>query len=213
MRVTQPSTAWPAVRSCWRRNELVVLVLFGCRRRSLFGKGWVEMSQSRLKQSTFGWAERFRCSKCKKEKTRSSFNKTASRKSGIMTVCRQCDKVSVYDWQNKNKERYGFRLLKNAAKRTRRIIDISYEEYCKIITLPCFYCEEPIWQSNKKYSEFGHGLDRIDNNKGYLKSNVIPACGSCNRGRSDIFTVEEWRVAIAAVKSYRLNKPDLGGGE
>lgn len=65
-----------------------------------------------------------------------------------------------------------------------------------IMNRPCYYCggEGPI------------GCDRIDNNKGHTRDNVVPACGLCNIVRGDNFTSDEMKVlgkTIAAVLAAR----------
>ena len=57
-----------------------------------------------------------------------------------------------------------------------RIIEwcLTYEEFEALVTSPCKYCG----QANETEIR---GLDRVDNEKGYLKENVVAACGICNR--------------------------------
>jgi hypothetical protein len=50
----------------------------------------------------------------------------------------------------------------------------------------------------------GHSLDRIDNSKPHFASNVVPACGVCNRVRSDRFTYEEMLRFRPVLQSIRL---------
>lgn len=45
------------------------------------------------------------------------------------------------------------------------------------------------------------GLDRIDNSKGHLKSNVLVACARCNRFRANYLTVEEMIKVVKLIKS------------
>lgn len=77
---------------------------------------------------------------------------------------------------------------------------ISLEEYKEIIKNPCTYCETPL------IDQKGHSLDRIDNDRGYELSNVLPCCGPCNRIRNNYLTVEEMRVAMKAVLELRKAK-------
>lgn len=52
-----------------------------------------------------------------------------------------------------------------------RELEITIEEFAEIIKKPCFYClrKMPIM-----------GMDRVDNNQGYLKTNVETCCSDCN---------------------------------
>lgn len=47
------------------------------------------------------------------------------------------------------------------------------------------------------------GFDRIDNEIGHLMTNVIPACGKCNRFRGNYLTVEETKKVIQLIKTMR----------
>lgn len=78
-------------------------------------------------------------------------------------------------------------------------VTITFEQYSELIKNLCYYCEGPLPQT-------GHGLDRLDNNKGYDLSNVVPCCGSCNKIKQDILTPEEMKAAMKAVKQVRLDK-------
>lgn len=60
--------------------------------------------------------------------------------------------------------------------------DMSTNEILAIIERPCHYCGT---------TEHRRGLDRIDNSKGHVKGNVLPACWSCNFARGNRFTVDE----------------------
>jgi hypothetical protein len=56
---------------------------------------------------------------------------------------------------------------------------------------PCIYCG----RSNVRI-----GCDRINNSLGHIKTNVVPACGDCNRTRCDHFTHEEMIELGEAIK-------------
>jgi hypothetical protein len=103
-------------------------------------------------------------------------------------------------------KKYAARLdvrYKNArydAKRRNIPFEISYDDYIEAINgSVCFYCKQPL-------SMYGSALDRINNNKGYIKENIVPCCGSCNRIRCDKLTSEEMVVAMNAVMRYRNEK-------
>lgn len=50
---------------------------------------------------------------------------------------------------------------------------ISKTNFNELIILPCFYC-------NYTVSGEVNGIDRIDNNKGYIEDNVVSCCQTCN---------------------------------
>lgn len=65
--------------------------------------------------------------------------------------------------------------------------NLTYEIFKELIKLPCWICGK--WRPNIRNSKSGfklefHGLDRIDNNKGHDRDNVLPCCWRCNDKRS-----------------------------
>jgi len=71
------------------------------------------------------------------------------------------------------------------------VYDLTKEFFCKnIISQPCIYCG-----TTKNI-----GCDRIDNEKGHTKNNVVPACYICNIVRSNNFTVSEMKLLGTVIK-------------
>ena len=65
-----------------------------------------------------------------------------------------------------------YRYYKKAAKYCNRIFELTRNEFAGIVSQPCYYCGE--LQANF------NGIDRIDNNKGYISNNCVPCCSICN---------------------------------
>ena len=71
-------------------------------------------------------------------------------------------------------------------KRFNEEIDLDVDWFIKnIFNSRCIYCGETNW---KKL-----GCDRIDNSLPHNKDNVVPCCNTCNRMRSDDFSVSEFK--------------------
>lgn len=115
-------------------------------------------------------------------------------------------------WREKNKEkkkeidhayntslRGRFNTTKGNAKRRNKIFTLTFEEFCKEIAAPCYYCNNQLGEK----STMGSGLDRLDNTKGYELGNVRSCCGSCNQIKGEILTPEETLAAIKAITDYR----------
>lgn len=75
---------------------------------------------------------------------------------------------------------------KHRAKDSDMLFDLTFENFCNILDLPCFYC------GDIKTQKFAHhnfpnrilrynGIDRFDNDKGYIIDNCMPCCIVCNR--------------------------------
>ena len=75
----------------------------------------------------------------------------------------------------------------------------------------CFYCGCPPAQSKKHPHYNGeyvyNGLDRVDNNKGYMPGNIVPCCNVCNRMKgtmeSSDFIDHVERIKIYLVKNAK----------
>lgn len=78
--------------------------------------------------------------------------------------------------------------------------NFTCEELLEYLEQPCFYCGT---------EQVVRGLDRIDNTKGHYKDNVIPACRTCNRLRSNVFTVAEALDLGSVVAYIRASRGEL----
>lgn len=66
-----------------------------------------------------------------------------------------------------------YAIAKNGAKKRKLEWHLTFEQYDELTNQPCYYCgtTEAI------------GIDRIDNQVGYLAENSRPCCGTCNRAK------------------------------
>lgn len=72
--------------------------------------------------------------------------------------------------------------------------------YAELIRdLTCHYCLGLI-------GKWGHGLDRMDNSKPHLASNVVPCCGFCNSLKGDKVSYEEMMLLIPGLREIRLRR-------
>lgn len=108
-------------------------------------------------------------------------------------------KRAIADLQNKDINsrsivaRYKRALVKSKQNKTEW--KLSMKQYAKIVVLPCVYCHSVKFET-------GTGLDRKDNSKGYLLSNVQPCCFVCNVMKG-VFPEEFFRCHAARVKKAR----------
>lgn len=95
---------------------------------------------------------------------------------------RSVEIVQAYNARNKEKvakynSEYGkslagfWRRYKYRAKKAGLEITITLKDFKKITNQPCVYCDE---------EERQRGIDRVDNNKGYVIDNCASCCGKCN---------------------------------
>ncbi len=82
---------------------------------------------------------------------------------------------------------------------------IGNEMVGKIIRMPCAYCGDlggNLKTNKANPSGFRYnGLDRINNNLGYLENNVAPCCRKCNNAKSNMSLREfrEWALRLCAM--------------
>ncbi len=70
-----------------------------------------------------------------------------------------------------------WRNVQRSAFLKKNLFTLSQQDFEKLVIQPCYYCG---FYSNYKFI----GIDRIDNNKGYLINNCVSSCGMCNMMKS-----------------------------
>lgn len=79
--------------------------------------------------------------------------------------------------QQQNRDpRARYTYYKNGAKKEKRnyVFELTFEEANTLFHQDCTYCGEH-WTAEQLM-----GIDRFDNSQGYVPSNVVAACGTCN---------------------------------
>lgn len=93
------------------------------------------------------------------------------------------------------------RTRNNAFKRGLEY-SISDEEMYRMFREPCHYCGAPPNQwMKRKGKRFGlphNGVDRVDNDCGYVLGNCVACCGFCNQIKSDM-PYEEFKMHVALI--------------
>jgi len=98
------------------------------------------------------------------------------------------------------------RLILDRCKKHNIEVSITVEDYTKIISQNCFYCNDSPRKterfSTRKYVNtepvFANGVDRIDSLIGYTIDNCIPCCTSCNYAKHKL-TQEEFFEKIRKI--------------
>lgn len=81
------------------------------------------------------------------------------------------------------------RQYQSNARKRKLIFDLSFSEFKRIVSLNCFYCNQPPEQRGRKKSNhlfYANGIDRKDSSIGYSESNSVPCCKKCNKCKSDL---------------------------
>lgn len=105
--------------------------------------------------------------------------------------------LAITKYNNSEKGRY--RALKQKTKFKGHELAISKEQYIYLVRgRSCYYCKASLGTA-------GHGLDRIDNAKGYYPDNVVPCCGTCNEIRGENLTHVEMIGVALWLKKFRAD--------
>jgi len=93
--------------------------------------------------------------------------------------------------------RYVIHDYKKSAKERGLEYNLTDKQFAGITQQDCFYCgAKP--NNTSKYSNNNNGIyiyngiDRIDNNKGYIIDNIVPCCTRCNYAKKN-FTLEDYK--------------------
>lgn len=93
-----------------------------------------------------------------------------------------------------------FCAYRNNAKQRGLVFTLTIEQFTEFWRVPCAYCHAPVALI---------GLDRVDNEQGYVHGNVVSCCAVCNymkRGLTYAAFVAQCRrvVGVAEGESWTL---------
>ena len=111
--------------------------------------------------------------------------------------------------RTKPKGEAAFNIVLNAMKMGAKVRgydwDLTREQVLKITKQNCFYCGTPpsniAAPKNTNGDYVYSGIDRIDNNKGYIIDNIIPCCWICNRAKATM-TISEFLEWIERISTH-----------
>jgi hypothetical protein len=83
---------------------------------------------------------------------------------------------------------------------------LTYEEFSKLIVLPCHYCGAEGMTTTKKsiHSLQHNGVDRVDNAAGYTVSNCVPCCKACNIAKHRM-ALETFLAHVAKITAFQAS--------
>lgn len=118
-----------------------------------------------------------------------------------VSACKKRNPVMtrVYAERTRGNTATWYKRAKWIARRKNARFTLREREYIKMRSSPCAYCSGPL-------CKYGIGLDQIVAGRGYVKGNVVPCCGECNRLKSDKYTYDQALHLGAVVRLVRENK-------
>ena len=87
---------------------------------------------------------------------------------------------------------------------------LSKDQAFDMIVKPCVYCLSEGSNSRVVYTNDGdemfpyNGIDRVENDKGYLVDNVVPCCKRCNLAKRDA-SIDEWMTWLQSLGADTLS--------
>jgi hypothetical protein len=185
-------------------NELAEIQELGSRKENLVGRRF-----GRLLVTSFGYRIKYgdvywKClCDCGTEKIVGHFaltyNRTVScgcyNKEHCVKISK-CDNIVEYQQARKNRNREDiltkplYSRYKKTASKKDRDFSLTLPEFQRLITSPCFYCGAMPQNKFKVETYFGsmlyNGVDRVDNQKGYILENCVSCCETCNRAKLEM---------------------------
>lgn len=89
-----------------------------------------------------------------------------------------------------------FSLYRCSARRRKIDFSLTKESIKNFWQKSCRYCGKSIERL---------GIDRVDNNRGYVEGNMVPCCSTCNTMKSDM-TLEEFYAHVRRIIDHLTNK-------
>mgnify|MGYP001612440758 CR=1 FL=1 len=103
-----------------------------------------------------------------------------------------------------------FSKYKRDARRRDIIFGLNRPHFFRLTSANCHYCgEEPktIFKNHKNRKSFYiyNGIDRKDNEVGYIRGNVVSACKTCNYLKGTL-TKGEFLDIVGKIYRYKMHK-------
>jgi hypothetical protein len=90
--------------------------------------------------------------------------------------------------------------------------DLSFECFESLVSGNCYYCGEPPSVPHRKENKVRlfNGVDRIENDKGYVKGNCVSCCRFCNIAKNYYTSKEfiERCCRVAAHSGHRIKEKE-----
>ena len=151
--------------------------------RSMKKKAWNEKNGDKTKTYAKTYRERH-------------YEKETERSRTFLRGYRKTDKCKSY-WKTHQKTiAYKWNLLKTSARQRGVALHLTKEDNERICTSKCHYCGD--------YPVDHNGIDRVDNNKGYIIGNVVPCCTFCNMAKR-AYNIRTFIIGMCNIGSVELD--------
>jgi hypothetical protein len=132
---------------------------------------------------------------------------------GTSTGCHRCMHGNGIEYNMTTPQRMYYTRYKQSAKNRGVVFDLTTEQFILLISHKCHYCGAEVSTKNAGGSNpngtiriiIANGIDRVDNSIGYIPSNCVPCCKTCNYGKRDM-THAEWMAYIKRLTQHQNRK-------
>lgn len=102
------------------------------------------------------------------------------------------------------------RRYRSGAERRGYTFTLTREQCQGYFKSPCYYCgvdpkQSQVLMSYPTYTYYYNGIDRLDNDLGYVEENCVPCCSFCNKAKS-VHTLEEFENWIERLVQFNTVK-------
>lgn len=140
------------------------------------------------------------CYICKEDKLSDQFYRHKGNDDGLLGKCKDCCKIQQkknYESYDEDKAvKYRWRGYRGRCIHKNREFDLTYEEFESMLLSPCHYCGGMDKFKNARIN----GIDRVDNEAGYVPGNCVPCCVRCNSAKGT-GKLEDFLAWIERIKS------------
>jgi len=137
------------------------------------------------------------CKDCKLPKAIEEFNLHSHGKETRRRYCSECERERARQRSHTPHERWMH--SKRRAAKSGQVWNVTFEAFDKLLSKCCHYC-------GGQLNGTGCGLDRIDNDEGYVETNVVPCCKQCNIVKNSFFSYDEMMLLAPTLTQIRERK-------
>lgn len=161
------------------------------------------------------------CNTCKQQKPEAVFAARAQSRDGLGYCCRPCRQQKYKTLKEKDPTALAHRHSRASARQRGIVFDLSLEQYRVLLdTTECAICSITMNpRLTGKPCVSTQTVDRVDNEQGYVSTNVVCVCFGCNMRKGSLTLAQaeqivgflaQWKAAHPApLKKYRLSDTGL----